>query len=210
MTDSDQQNYKNHWENVYKTKTPEEVSWTQKTPQTSIDLVLESCADRQRNIIDIGGGDSHLADSLLEMGFENVSVLDISSNALEKAKKRLGERSGKIDWIVSDIRDFLPGKIYDVWHDRATFHFLTEEKDIKRYVEIVNRSLSDTLIIGAFSLNGQKKCSGIQISQYDEKMLSSIFSDGFELVRSFEEDHITPFDTVQNFIFCTFKKRQNI
>lgn len=207
MADSDKQNYKNHWENVYRTKTPEEVSWTQEIPHRSINLILESTADQNKSIIDIGGGESRLADSLLQKDFENITILDISANALEKAKDRLGDHSKKINWIVSDIRDFKPKQIYDVWHDRATFHFLTEEKDIERYSEMVTKYVSDTVIIGAFSLNGPEKCSGMKVSQYDEKMLSRIFSKGFQLVKSFEEDHITPFDTIQNFIFCEFKKK---
>lgn len=207
MINFEQQNYKNHWENVYETKNPDEVSWTQKIPQTSLDLIEEASKDKSSKIIDIGGGDSNLTDFLLEKGFENISVLDISAKALEKAKKRLGAQAENIDWIVTNITEFEPQTTYDIWHDRAAFHFLTTEEEIKKYVEIVKNAVSDTLIIGTFSINGPQKCSGLPIVQYNEDDLKSIFSESFELVKSFTEDHITPFNTVQNFIFCQFKKK---
>lgn len=207
MINFEQQDYKNHWENVYETKNPDEVRWTQKIPQTSLDLIEEASKDKSSKIIDIGGGDSNLVDFLLEKGFENISVLDISSKALEKAKERLGSLAGNVDWIVTNITEFKPQTTYDIWHDRAAFHFLTTEEEIKRYVEIVKNAVSDTLIIGTFSINGPQKCSGLPIVQYNEDDLKSIFSESFELVKSFTEDHITPFNTVQNFIFCQFKKK---
>jgi len=207
MINFEKQDYKNHWENVYETKKPDEVSWTQKIPQTSLDLIEEVAKDKTAKIIDIGGGDSNLADFLLEKGFENISVLDISAKALKKAKTRLGAQSENVDWIATDITAFKPNTTYDIWHDRAAFHFLTEEKEIQKYVEIVRDAVSDTMIIGTFSLNGPQKCSGLPIVQYDEDRLKEIFSQDFELVKSFTEDHITPFDTVQNFIFCQFQKK---
>lgn len=207
MINFEQQNYKNHWENVYETKNPDEVSWTQKLPQTSLDLIEEASKGKSSKIIDIGGGDSNLTDFLLEKGFENISVLDISAKALKKAKERLGFQAENIDWIATNITEFEPQTTYDIWHDRAAFHFLTTEEEIKRYVEIVKNAVSDTLIISTFSLNGPQKCSGLPIVQYDEDRLKAIFSESFELVKSFTEDHITPFNTVQNFIFCQFKKK---
>ncbi|MGI9652712.1 class I SAM-dependent methyltransferase [Chryseobacterium sp. RLHN22] len=207
MINFEQQDYKNHWENVYETKNPDEVSWTQKIPQTSLDLIEEASKDKSSKIIDIGGGDSNLTDFLLEKGFVNISVLDISAKALEKAKKRLGAQAENIDWIATNITEFKPNTTYDIWHDRAAFHFLTKEEEIKKYAEIVKNAVSDTLIIGTFSVNGPQKCSGLPIVQYDEDHLKEIFSQSFELVKSFTEDHITPFNTVQNFIFCQFKKK---
>ncbi|UMQ41966.1 class I SAM-dependent methyltransferase [Chryseobacterium sp. Y16C] len=207
MINFEQQNYKNHWENVYETKNPDEVSWTQKIPQTSLDLIEEASKDKSSKIIDIGGGDSNLVDFLLEKGFENISVLDISSKALEKAKERLGSQAENVDWIATNIIEFEPQTTYDIWHDRAAFHFLTTKEEIKKYAEIVKNAVSDTLIIGTFSVNGPQKCSGLPIVQYDENRLKAIFSDSFELVKFFTEDHITPFNTVQNFIFCQFKKK---
>lgn len=207
MINFERQDYKNHWENVYETKNPDEVSWTQKIPQTSLDLIEEVAKGKSSKIIDIGGGDSNLTDFLLEKGFVNISVLDISAKALEKAKERLGSLAGNVDWIVTNITEFEPQTMYDIWHDRAAFHFLTTEKEIKRYVEIVKNVVSDTLIIGTFSVNGPQKCSGLPIVQYNEDGLKAIFSESFELVKFFTEDHITPFSTVQNFIFCQFKKK---
>lgn len=207
MINFEQRDYKDHWENVYETKNPDEVSWTQKIPQTSLDLIEEASKDKSSKIIDIGGGDSNLTDFLLEKGFKNISVLDISAKALERAKERLGNQAENIDWIATNITEFEPNTTYDIWHDRAAFHFLTTGDEIKKYAEIVKNTVSDTLIIGTFSVNGPQKCSGLQISQYDKEKLNAIFSQDFELVKSFTEDHITPFNTVQNFIFCQFKKK---
>lgn len=207
MINFEQQDYKNHWENVYETKNPDEVSWTQKIPQTSLDLIEETSKGKSSKIIDVGGGDSNLVDFLLEKGFENISVLDISAKALEKAKERLGAQAENVEWITTNIIEFEPQTTYDIWHDRAAFHFLTTHEEITKYVEIVKNAVSDTLIIGTFSVNGPQKCSGLPIVQYDEDRLKAIFSKSFELVKSFTEDHITPFNTVQNFIFCQFKKK---
>ncbi|WP_175620958.1 class I SAM-dependent methyltransferase [Chryseobacterium schmidteae] len=204
---SEKQNYKDHWQNVYETKNPNEVSWTQKIPQTSLDLIEKVSKRKSSKIIDIGGGDSNLVDFLLEKGFENISVLDISAKALEKAKTRLEAQAENIDWIVTDITEFKPSTEYDIWHDRAAFHFLTTQDEIKKYVEIVRNVVSDTLIIGTFSVDGPQKCSGLPILQYNEERLKNIFSQDFELVKSFTENHITPFNTIQNFIFCQFKKK---
>lgn len=205
---SEKQNYKDHWQNVYETKNPNEVSWTQKIPQTSLDLIEKVSKRKSSKIIDIGGGDSNLVDFLLEKGFENISVLDISAKALEKAKTRLEAQAENVDWIVTDITEFKTSTEYDIWHDRAAFHFLTTQDEIKKYIEIVRSAVSDTLIIGTFSVDGPQKCSGLPILQYNEERLKNIFSQDFELVRSFTEDHITPFNTVQNFIFCQFKKNK--
>ncbi|WP_265429037.1 class I SAM-dependent methyltransferase [Chryseobacterium sp. YIM B08800] len=207
MINFEKNNCKEHWENVYETKNPNEVSWTQKIPQTSLNLIEEVSKDKSSKIIDIGGGDSNLVDFLLEKGFTNISVLDISAKALEKAKTRLETQAENVDWLVTDVTEFKTNTKYDVWHDRAAFHFLTTEEEIKKYVEIVRSAVSDTLIIGTFSVNGPQKCSGLPISQYNEEGLKNIFSKDFELVKSFTEDHVTPFGTVQNFIFCQFKKK---
>lgn len=198
---------KSHWENIYETKTPEEVSWTQKKPQTSLELIRSLGSDKSVKIIDIGGGDSNLADFLLEEGYENITVLDISEKALERAKRRLGKDAEKIQWIVADIIAFTPEETYDIWHDRAAFHFLTHSEDISKYVRIAEKAVSKNLIVGTFSKNGPKKCSGLEISQYDEESMNSIFENSFEKTDCITEDHITPFSTVQNFIFCTFKKK---
>jgi trans-aconitate methyltransferase len=158
-------------------------------------------------IIDIGGGDSKLVDHLLQAGFFNLTVLYISAAALEKAKLRLGEQAAKVKWIVSDITEFQPEESYDLWHDRATFHFLTEEDQINTYVNIVSKAVSQYLVIGTFSANGPEKCSGLPIRRYTETRLQGRFQNSFRKIRCQTEDHITPFQTTQNFLFCSFKKR---
>ena len=199
-------NTKQHWETVYENKTPDQVSWTQEKPEISLKLILETGVSKSAQIIDVGGGDSKLVDYLLEEGFKNVSVLDISEKALEKAKKRLGDQAAHVTWIVDDITAFKPQKTYDVWHDRATFHFLTTDAEIKYYKKITSAFVKDHLIIGTFSKDGPTKCSGLPIAQYDDKTLLKVFAKHFEKVICLRAEHITPFETIQNFQFCRFKK----
>ena len=199
-------NRKNHWEAVYETKQPNEVSWTQEKPETSLDFIREIHLEKSSKIIDIGGGDSKLVDFLLDEGYENITVLDISANALERAKKRLGKKSEKVNWIVSDISEFEPETTYDIWHDRATFHFLTTEEQVEKYVEITGKWVTGFLIIGTFSEIGPKKCSGLDIKQYSKSELEKQFSNRFKKSKCKTENHITPFGTKQNFTFCVFEK----
>ena len=154
---------KEHWENIYQTKNLSEVSWYQPTPETSLNFFKKFEVPLTAQIIDIGGGDSYLVDHLLELGYHNISVLDISSAAIERAKLRLGEKADKVTWIVSDITTFVPTQNYDIWHDRAAFHFLTDELSISKYVETASKVLSPSgiLILGTFSNQGPTKCSGI-------------------------------------------------
>lgn len=197
---------KKHWETVYETKNPDQVSWTQETPKTSLEFIRSFQLKKTAKIIDIGGGESKLVDYLLKEGFENISVLDISSKSLEKTKNRLGEKAKKVNWIVSDILEFKPNTTYDVWHDRATFHFLTKPDQIKKYIKIAKISVNGFITIGTFSKNGPKKCSGLDIKQYNENELTLEFKDGFKKIECLTEDHLTPFKTLQNFIFCSFKR----
>ena len=200
-------NTKEHWEKVYENKSPAEVSWTQERPEVSLQLIEDAKLPKNATIIDVGGGDSKLVDFLLQDGYENITVLDISAKALEKAKKRLGKDADRVTWIVSDIADFQPMETYDLWHDRATFHFLTTKEQIEHYQSITSNFVSKNLIIGTFSNDGPLKCSGLEIVQYDEHSLSKIFENSFDLIRCLTSDHITPFETVQNFQFCSFKKK---
>lgn len=197
---------KEHWEKVYETKSPNDVSWTQEKPEVSLELIKNSGISKSAKIIDVGGGDSKLVDHLLEEGYENISVLDISEKAIERAKKRLGKNAEKVEWITSDITDFHPSESYDLWHDRAVFHFLINKQQIEKYKEITSKYISDALIIGTFSKEGPKKCSGLDIMQYDATELMEVFKENFEEIESINSDHITPFETVQNFQFCRFKK----
>lgn len=198
---------KNHWETVYETKNPEQVSWTQEVPQTSLDFIHSFKLPKTAKIIDVGGGDSKLVDFLVSEGFENVTVLDISANALDKAKKRLGGNAKKINWVVGDITEFEPDTTFDVWHDRATFHFLTTEEQVAKYMKTARKSVNGFLTIGTFSENGPTKCSGLTIKQYTEDSLTTELENGFEKIRCLTEDHVTPFQTTQNFLFCSFKRQ---
>jgi len=202
-------NRKNHWEHVYSTKQPSEVSWTQDIPQTSLDFIHSANLNKQANIIDIGGGDSKLVDFLLDEGFENISVLDISEEALNRARKRLGSKAAYVTWIVSDITAFEPRQAYDFWHDRAAFHFLTTENQIAKYLSTARQALKENgvITIGTFSEDGPKKCSGLDIKQYSEKTLINELNNGFEKIKCITENHTTPFKTTQNFLFCSFRKR---
>lgn len=196
---------KAHWENVYNTKSPEEVSWTQQRPEVSLEILDAFELPHTTSIIDVGGGDSLLVDFLLDEGFEDITVLDISAKAIEKAKKRLGDRAKNVKWVVSDIVDFKPERTFDVWHDRAAFHFLTEPDQVKSYVDIVNKCVNSYLVIGTFSLEGPKKCSGLDITQYSPDSMGTTFQ-GFDRLDCRTHDHVTPFGTSQNFIFCSFRK----
>ena len=196
---------KKHWETVYKNKGPHQVSWTQSKPHSSLELIGQSKIPKNAPIIDIGGGDSRLVDHLLMEGFTNISVLDISGKALEKARLRLGVLAKEVTWIESDILDFKPTQTYDLWHDRAAFHFLTKTEHIQKYLNLGAEFAVNHMILGTFSTDGPLKCSGLEISQYNSHTLSEIMV-GFDRISSKTENHTTPFDTIQNFLFCHFKK----
>jgi len=202
------ENKKAHWEKVYKTQSAQQVSWTQSIPQTSLDFIHAFNLPKNAKIIDVGGGDSKLVDCLLQEGFTNITVLDISAAALIKAKKRLGKKSKAVNWIVSDIIDFQPEDHYDLWHDRATFHFLTQEKQVDRYLTTAYEAVNHYMVISTFSENGPEKCSGLPVKQYSEVQLQNQLNKHFEKIRCVNEDHLTPFHTTQSFLFCSFKKQQ--
>lgn len=204
------ENTKNqHWETVFTTKEENEVSWYQKQPQTSIQLVQACKVAKDAKIIDIGGGDSYLIDNLLELGYTNLFLLDISEAAIERAKKRLGDKAQNVTFIVSDSLYFQSVKKFDVWHDRASFHFFTDANDIALYRKNVKTITNQNahFIIGTFSEEGPLKCSGLPITQYTVEKMEAVFGDDFELENCFTEDHQTPFETVQNFIFCSYRKK---
>jgi 2-polyprenyl-3-methyl-5-hydroxy-6-metoxy-1,4-benzoquinol methylase len=205
MNTADQQ----HWDNVYSTKAEEEVSWFQPYPKTSMEFIELFHLPLASNIIDIGGGDSHFVDALLEKGYKNIWVLDISAKAIERAKQRLGEKGANVHWIISDVTAFDPPVQFDFWHDRAAFHFLTSEEKIYKYVSIAEEAITKGgyLVLGTFSENGPKKCSGLETKQYSEASMSARFELAFDRVKCITENHITPFHTVQSFLFCSFKKK---
>ncbi len=199
-------NKRDHWEQVYVTKQPQEVSWTQEVPTTSLNFIRDFQLSTSARIIDVGGGDSLLVDNLLSFGFQNLTVLDISSHAIERAKKRLGEDAKKVEWIVSDIRDFKPTMVYDCWHDRATFHFLTTTDEIDQYLSIARSAIKSFMVVSTFSESGPSKCSMLDVHRYSEEELVGALQDGFVKLRCIHEDHVTPFRTVQNFLYCSFKR----
>lgn len=199
-----------HWENIYQAKKLSEVSWYQPTPATSLAFFKEFKVPLTAKIIDIGGGDSLLVDHLLNLGYKDITVLDISETAIERAKTRLGDRAQRVTWIVADATTFQPTQKYDFWHDRAAFHFLTSDNDIDAYLETVQQNLrpNGILVIGTFSENGPKKCSGIDIHQYSERSMIARLQKFFTKIKCSTVDHTTPSGTIQNFIFCSFKKMQ--
>jgi SAM-dependent methyltransferase len=201
------ENNKGHWEHVYQTKSPNEVSWTQAVPQTSLDFIYALDLPKSARIIDIGGGDSNLADHLLEAGFVNITVLDISETALARAKARLGEKNQQIKWIVCDIAHFKPTETYHLWHDRAAFHFLTQDSLIAAYLDIARKAVDQYMFIGTFSENGPDKCSGLPVKQYSALQLKQVFARYFSPLNCITQNHTTPFGTTQNFLFCGFQKQ---
>ena len=179
------ENSKDHWNSIYRTKKSNEVSWTQQVPTTSLNFLHSFRLKKDASIIDIGGGESKLVDFLLQEGFTDITVLDISEQALQHAKNRLGAEAGKINWIVSDIMEFNPTRKYEVWHDRATFHFLTSEPEINKYVSIASSIVEENgfMAIGTFSEAGPSKCSGLSIKQYSEHTLNQILEGHFKKIR---------------------------
>lgn len=199
---------KSHWEKVYAANRPNKVSWYQPTPKTSLDFINELNISKSASIIDVGGGESYLADNLQAAGFNDITVLDISEAAINRAKQRLGKDAAKINWIVSDINELVIDKKFDCWHDRAAFHFLTTEEQVEKYLTVAKEHISKNgrMIIGTFSTAGPEKCSGLPVKRYSEQMLSALLKNWFEKIKCITTDHITPFNTLQNFLFCSFKK----
>ncbi len=199
---------KNHWNEVYENKKPTEVSWYEPMPETSLNYIAECKLEKDAAIIDIGGGDSFLAEFLLARGFTDITVVDISEKAIGRAKNRLGEKAEEINWVVADAADFSPGRQYDLWHDRAAFHFLTEDSQIQKYLETVKKAVKPNgfVVLGTFSETGPSKCSGLEIKQYSIKEMQALFSEGFTPISCKNLDHDTPSGGTQNFTFCSFRK----
>lgn len=199
---------KNYWESIYDHKKLIELGWYQANPTLSLEFIKKAKLAKEAKIIDIGAGDGLLTDNLIELGFTDLTVLDISQKAIEKAKLRLGEKAAMVKWICSDITDFKPEEKYDLWHDRACFHFLTDQKEIETYRRIVDLGLNvqGVFILGTFSKTGPTKCSGLEIQQYDENDLKLLFSDAFEAFECVESVHHTPSMSTQNYVFCSFKR----
>jgi SAM-dependent methyltransferase len=197
-----------HWQNVYTRKGENEVSWFQENPTPSLELIAQVCATRASAIIDIGGGASRLVDNLLDRGFEDVTVLDLSEAALEAAQARLGSRAAQVHWIVADAALWEPLKSYDIWHDRAAFHFLTEGRDRAAYVTRLERALKagGYAIIATFALDGPERCSGLPVVRYDPASLGQTLGRRFQLVDTRQHAHATPWGSDQSFQFSVFRR----
>ena len=197
-----------HWEKIYKEKSPLDVSWYQNKPSISLSIVNKLPMDKDDNIIDVGGGASTFVDYLLEEGFKNISVLDLSSNALILAKTRLGEKSQLVNWQIADVTQFSPEKTYSLWHDRAVFHFLTEKSEREKYKEVLASAIKvgGYVIIAAFAIGGPTKCSGLDIVQYDAEKIKQELGSDFTLIDEKSELHITPAGREQLFGYYVFSK----
>jgi SAM-dependent methyltransferase len=199
---------KSHWETVYTTKGENEVSWFQENPAPSLELIDLARPTSESAIVDIGGGASRLVDSLLDRGFNRVTVLDISEAALAAARTRLGDRASQVQWIVADVTKWHPAWTFDLWHDRAAFHFLTDTADRSAYVTCMQQAIKPGghAIIGTFATDGPEKCSGLPVNRYDEASLARELGEGFELTESRRHDHSTPWNSSQRFLFCVFRR----
>jgi SAM-dependent methyltransferase len=194
-----------HWEKIYGTKAPEAVSWYRRHLETSLALIQRTAAAQTASIIDVGGGESTLVDDLLAHGFRNLTVLDVSQTAIDVTRKRLGPAAERIHWLVADItRAALEPCAYDVWHDRAVFHFLTAPEARAAYVRQVARSVKPGghVIVSTFGPEGPAKCSGLDVVRYDANSLHDQFGATFRLIESSKELHQTPFGTTQQFLYC--------
>ena len=200
---------KEHWENVYQKELPEDLSWHQGKPEMSLRLIAATEVGFDSNIIDIGGGTSTLAGLLVAQGYKRVTALDIAASSIEKAKLAMAEQANEIKWIEADATNYSFAERYDIWHDRAVFHFLTDIHDRKRYVDAVQKSLKGGghLIIATFGLKGPRKCSGLHVVRYSPETLHNEFGNNFNLVETFVEVHTTPSKVQQEFIYCRFTKR---
>jgi len=200
---------KEHWDNIYSTKSLEEVSWHQPIPKISLDFILSLGFAKDSPIIDVGGGDSFLVDSLLNEGYTDLTVLDISNVAIERAKIRLAKNADKINWIVSDIINFFPERKYSIWHDRAVFHFLRKDQEINSYLKSLNSGTAKDgrLVLGTFAENGPIRCCALDVKRYSFNDLERKIGDQFHIEKMINSIHQTPFKTEQSFNFVQAIKR---
>ncbi|MCI0465623.1 MAG: class I SAM-dependent methyltransferase [Beijerinckiaceae bacterium] len=201
-------NTQTHWEQLYKTKASNQLSWFQQSPSISLGLIRKTGAKPDTSIMDIGGGESRLADALSEEGFHDLTVLDLSGHALAAAKARLGAAAAKAEWIVADVTAWEPERTYDLWHDRAAFHFLTGAAGREAYAECVSRAVrpGGHVIIGTFSPDGPDRFSGLPVQRHDAASISAMLGEAFALVESLCDDHVTPAGKAQRFQFSVFRR----
>lgn len=197
-----------HWDNVYATKNEKDVSWYQDRATPSLELIALTAVSADAEIIDIGGGASRLVDSLLLANLGQVTVLDLSGAALDAARQRLGDKAACVKWLVADVTAWEPSQTYDLWHDRAAFHFLTDLADQSAYAERLKRAVKPNgfVIIGTFAPDGPERCSGLPIVRHDAAALAALLGDGFELIDARRHEHTTPWGAAQRFQFATFRR----
>lgn len=198
---------RSHWERIYQTTDPTKVGWYQPSPEISLRLIASADVGSQGAIIDVGGGASLLVEELLNNGFKNITVLDVSTTALEYARSRLAERSRRITWITEDVTRFSSTRRFDLWHDRACFHFLTDRSDRQGYVNVLKHTVTPGghVVIGTFAMDGPKKCSGLEVARYSAESLAEALGPDFTLVQIASETHFTPSGTEQRYLFCLFR-----
>ena len=202
---------RDHWEEVYATRFPDKVSWYQERPNLSLRLIEKAAANVDSRVLDVGGGASRLVDSLLDEGFSHVGVLDIAQNALNVSKSRLGARASLVEWFVADVKDFRSPHPWDVWHDRAVFHFLVDVDDREAYRRVLLRYLvpGGSAVIATFGPEGPERCSGLEVARYTPETLLDSLGPDFEMIEQCEEAHRTPSGDTQQFIYCWFGRLQN-
>lgn len=198
-----------HWQKVYLSKGEQEVSWSQPSPEPSLGLIEKFAPSRAASIVDIGGGASRLVDALSERGYQNLTVLDLSTAALETARRRLGGRGAQVQWIAADVTAWQPTQAFDIWHDRAALHFLVEANDRNAYVDRLTSGVKagGHAIIATFALDGPEKCSGLPVQRYDPASLSETVGDAFELIAQQPHRHVTPWGATQSFQFSVLRRR---
>ncbi len=203
-----QNDLQDHWQKVYSGKSETELTWFEDKPETSLSLIAQ-CAKPSDRIIDVGGGASRLADELLILGFSDVSVLDVSEQALLQSQQRLGKRAKDVHWLVADITKWQPSRKYTLWHDRAVFHFLTQENQRQAYIDVLSQAVAPngTVIIATFALDGPEKCSGLEVVRYSPKTLDAVLGNNFKLIESKQQHHQTPKGGTQFFQYSKFIKQ---
>ncbi len=197
-----------HWNRVYRAKTEAEMSWYQASPTPSLEALHRLDAGPDNSLIDVGAGASSLVDALLQRGWRDLTVLDIAPSAIEAVKARLGADAAKVDWHVADITQWIPSRQYDIWHDRAVFHFLTEPAQREAYRKVLDKALAPggRAIVATFARGGPEKCSGLPVRRYDGQGLARELGPSLQLLESWQQDHVTPWGSSQAFNWCAFRR----
>ncbi len=206
--ESPSQQRQQHWKHIYESKSPNEVSWYQAVPCVSLSLICSSGVQPDAPILDVGGGASTLVDGLLAAGYRSIAVLDLAAGALERSRQRLGQAASQVDWLTADILTWQPTARFQLWHDRAVFHFLTQPEDRQSYLATLRAALlpGATVILATFALDGPERCSGLPVRRYSPQTLAAELGSEFTLIETATEDHATPSGAIQHFVYCRFKR----